>query len=117
MSLEQAKKLAGTESQIDWAEGVRSRVDREFDRVAAALQGAADKQQGQDRLDTLAIIGILEEKRGEVLAIDQAGYFIRVWQDLKDQVRNLIHGDARYQAIRTSRQLLNASALDGSRVL
>lgn len=117
MNLEQAKKLAGTESQIQWAEGIRSRVDKEFDRVAGALRGAAQKQRGRDQLDTLAIISILEEKRGEVLAIDQAGYFIRVWQELKDQVRKLIHEDSRYQAIRTSRRLLNASALDGSRVL
>lgn len=117
MSLEQAKKLVGTESQIEWAEGIRYRVDQEFDRVAGALQGAADKQQGQDRLDTLAIIGILEEKRGEVLAIGQAGYFIRVWQDLKDQVRKLIHEDSRYRAIRISRQLVNESALDASRAL
>jgi hypothetical protein len=113
MTLQRAEKLAGSESQIEWAEGIRSRIDEEFDRVASALQGAAEKQQGQDRLDTLSIIGILEEKRKEVLAIDQAGYFIRVWQDLKDQVRQLIHKDPRYQAIRASRQLVGESPLSG----
>jgi hypothetical protein len=113
MSIPRAEKLAGTESQIEWAEGIRSRVDEEFDRVASALQGAAEKQQGQDRLDTLSIIGILEEKRKEVLAINQAGYFIRVWQDLKDQVRQLIHQDPRYRAIRASRLLVNELPLSG----
>lgn len=63
MSLQRAEKLMGTESQIEWAEGIRSRVDSEFNRVAGALQAVAEKQQGQDRLDTLAILGILEEKR------------------------------------------------------
>ena len=113
MSVPRAEKLAGTESQIEWAEGIRSRIDEEFDRVANALQGAAEKQQGQDRLDTLSIIGILEEKRKEVLAIDQAGYFIRAWQNLKDQVRQLIHEDPRYRAIWASRRLAGETPPSG----
>lgn len=120
MSPQRAEQLVGTESQIEWAEGIRSRVDKEFDRVASALQGAAEKQRGQDRLDTLAIISILEEKRREVFAIDQAGYFIRVWQDLQDQVRQLIHQDPRYRAIRASRQLIGepaSSSLDACHAL
>jgi len=103
--------LEGNENQIEWAEGIRSRVDQEFDRVAIALKGAAKKQHGQNHRDTVAIIGILEEKRGEVLAIDQAAYFIRVWQDLKDQVRQLICEDPRYRAIRASRLLVNEPPL------
>ena len=34
------------------------------------------------------------------MAQDQAGYFIREWQELRDQVRQLIMQDSRYQAMR-----------------
>jgi hypothetical protein len=49
-------------------------------------------------------IAILEEKRAEVMANDRAGYFIRDWQELGDQVRRMIGQDARYQAIKAARQ-------------
>lgn len=111
MNHQRTNKLTGTSSQIEWAEGIRIRIDEEFDRVANAFRGVAGKQTEQDRQDTLTIIEILEEKRAEVLAIEQAGYFIRVWQDLKDQVRQLIHEDARYRAIRASRLLHAPSSI------
>jgi hypothetical protein len=117
MSLAEPKKLSGTVGQIEWAEGIRSRVEKEFDRVANALQGASEKQHGQDQLDTFAIIGILEEKRAKVLGIEEAGYFIRVWQDLRDQVRQLIREDARYRALRTRQRLTNESAWNASHAL
>jgi hypothetical protein len=66
--------MTGSESQIEWAERIKTSVRAEFDRVAKALRIAADRQQGQDQLDTLAIIAILEDKRVEVLANEQAGY-------------------------------------------
>jgi hypothetical protein len=59
----------------------------------------------KERLDTRAVIAILEEKRVEVMAKDQAGYFIRQWQELKDQVRQMISQDSRYQAIKANRVL------------
>jgi hypothetical protein len=59
----------------------------------------------KERLDTHAVIAILEEKRVEVMAKDQAGYFIRQWQELKDQVRQMISQDSRYQAIKANRVL------------
>jgi hypothetical protein len=34
------------------------------------------------------------------MAREQAGYFIRDWQELKDQVQQMIARDERYQAIR-----------------
>jgi hypothetical protein len=37
------------------------------------------------------------------MANDRAGYFIQYWQELTDQVRQLIAGDDRYQAIKESR--------------
>jgi hypothetical protein len=96
--------MTGTASQIEWAEQIRPRVNAEFDRVAKAFQAVADRQSNQDRTDTRAIVAIMEEKRAEVMAQDRAGYFIRDWQELKDQVRQMIAQDTRYQAIQASRK-------------
>jgi hypothetical protein len=92
--------MTGTTSQIEWAERIKPCVNAEFDRVARAFQGAACNQEGQNRRDTLAVIAILEEKRAEVMAKDQAGYFIHDWQELNDQVRQMIAQDSRYQALK-----------------
>jgi chaperonin GroES len=92
--------MTGTASQIEWAEQIKPRVNAEFDRVATVLMAAAGNQMEQDRVDTWSVIAILEEKRAEVMANDRAGYFIRDWQELRDQVRRLIGQDARYQAIK-----------------
>ena len=40
-------------------------------------------------IDTEAIIAILEEKRAEVMRREQAGYFIRYWQEISGQVRQM----------------------------
>jgi hypothetical protein len=98
--------MTGTPSQIEWAERIKPLVAAEFERVAAAFRRVADDQREQDRpeqdrSDTQAVLHILEEKRAEVMAREQAGYFIRDWQELKDQVQQMIAGDKRYQAIRT----------------
>jgi hypothetical protein len=93
-------KMTGTQSQIEWAEQIKPRVGIEFDRVAKALAGVASHQRDQARKDTHAVIAILNEKRAEVMANVQAGYFIRDWQELTDQVRRLICRDPRYQALR-----------------
>jgi hypothetical protein len=98
--------MTGTPSQIEWAEQIKPRVSAEFDRVAKTLQAAADKRAEQDRMDIQVVIAILEEKRVEVMAKDQAGYFIRDWQELKDQVRQMIAQDSRYQAIRARKAAL-----------
>jgi hypothetical protein len=55
----------------------------------------------QDRKDTQAVIVVLKEKRTEVRTKNQAaGYFIRVWRELRDQVRKMIGQDSSYQAIK-----------------
>src|SRR6516165_3167165 len=92
--------MTGNASQIEWAEQIKPRVNAEFDRVAKALMAAASNWGEQVRMDTQAVIAILEEKRAEVMARDQARYFIRDWQELRDQVRQMIRQDARYQAIK-----------------
>jgi|SRR5580698_2449639 hypothetical protein len=97
--------MTGTASQIEWAGQIRPRVDAEFDRVRNAFRSTASHQGQPDRDDTLAVIAILEEKRLEVMANSQAGYFIRDWQELTDQVRRMISADGRYQAIRANRKL------------
>lgn len=103
--------MTGTASQIEWAELIRPRVNTEFDRVAKAFQAVADRQSNEDRTDTRAIVAILEEKRAEVMAQDRAGYFIRDWQELKDQVRQMIAQDSRYQAIQASRKARAAASI------
>ena len=95
--------MTGTPSQIEWAEQIKPRAGADFDRVAMALSAAAGNHTGQDRIDAQAVIAILQEKRAEVMAIDQAGYFIRNWQELSDQVRRMIGQDSRYQAIQINR--------------
>lgn len=97
------QKMIGTANQVDLAEQIKTRVSAEFDRVAKALESAADKQADQKRKETLSMIAILEEKWAEVMAKDRAGYFIHEWQDLRDQVRQLIIQDPRYQAIKAKR--------------
>lgn len=92
--------LTGTVNQIEWAERIRVQVNEEFDRVSRALESAALRQSGQDRLDTYAMMAILEDKRAEVIANQRAGYFIHDWQELRDQVRKMIMSDARYKAIK-----------------
>ncbi len=92
--------MSGTPSQLEWAEQIRPRVNTEFDRVAKVLTAATSRRGEQDRVDTQAVIAILEEKRAEVMAKQEAGYFIREWQELRDQVRNMISQDSRYPAIK-----------------
>jgi hypothetical protein len=103
------RKMTGTPSQIEWAEQIKPRVTAEFDRVVKAFAAVAVRQGGQARADTEAVIAILEEKRVEVMARDQAGYFIRDWQELSDQVRRMIGQDSRYQAIKARKATANTS--------
>jgi hypothetical protein len=97
-------KMTGTENQILWATQIRTRVDAEFDRVAAVLRAAAARQSSHNRMNTEAMIGILEEKRAEVMANPEAGYFIQDWQELSDQVRRMLVKDERYAALKTGRE-------------
>ena len=91
--------MTGTPNQIEWAEQIRPRVDAEFARVATAFREVAARQSGQAAADTLALIHIVEEKRAEALAHDEAAYYIRDWQELSDQVRRLIGADPRFADI------------------
>ena len=52
---------------------------------------------------TYQIIAIVKEKREEIMARQHAGYFIRDWHELTDQVRQLIFKDPRCQAIKSNR--------------
>jgi hypothetical protein len=91
--------LVGTPNQIEWAEQIKDRVHKEFDRVGMIMKSVAAKQVGWDQTDTLKLVTILEEKRHEVMANDRAGYFIHDWQELSDQVRQMIVKDPRYAKI------------------
>jgi hypothetical protein len=94
----------GTPSQIEWAEQIRPRVAAEFDRVAETLAVVAGNQGGEARADTLEVIAIVKEKKAETMAHTFAGYYIRDWQELTDQVRRMIAGDPRFGAIQARRE-------------
>lgn len=98
-------RTSGTNSQVEWATLIKRRVAVEFDRVAAAFRVVAGNQDDCRRARTEAVLRILEEKRANVMANDQAGYFIRDWQEINDQVRQMIFNDARYQATMLRRTL------------
>ena len=67
------KAMTGTVNQIEWAKQIKTQVNAEFDRVKTALEAAAAGQSGQDRMDTQAMIAILQDKRAEVMAHEEAG--------------------------------------------
>jgi hypothetical protein len=95
--------LTGTPNQVEWAERIKITVGQEFDRVAQAFHAQLIIQTGQKQAETRTIIAILEQKRAETMSIQIAGYFIREWQELSDQVARMISKDPRYQAIRDQR--------------
>ena len=108
--------LVGTPNQIAWAEQIKGRVDKEFDRVGMIMKSVAAKQVGWDQTDTLKLVTILEEKRHEVMANDKAGYFIHDWQELSDQVRQLIVKDPRYAQIMVSQAARKHATTIGNEV-
>lgn len=95
--------MTGTPSQIEWAEQIRPRVQAEFRRVADAFSAVAARQPEPARSQTQFILAILAEKQNEALAHTAAGYYIRHWQELGPQVRQLLHQDPRVQALRAQR--------------
>lgn len=102
--------MTGTASQIEWAERIKPQVNSEFDRVAKAFVETAARQDESAQAETYAILEILEERRAGVMANQSAGYFIRDWQELRDQVRQLIASDARFQTIQATRKARSAPA-------
>lgn len=98
-----AASMTGTVSQVEWAQRIRRQVNDDFNRVAASFRVIADRQTNERRADTEAILDILEDKRTEVMSNERAGYFIHDWQEINDQVRQLIFHDPRYKAIKNNR--------------
>jgi len=99
-----ATSMTGTASQVEWAQRIKRQVNDEFDRVAASFRLIANRQKDHQRIDTETIIAILEDKRAEVMSRERAGYFIHDWQEISDQVRQMIFRDVRYQEIKNNRQ-------------
>lgn len=95
--------MTGTANQIEWADLIKPRVNAEFDRVARAFRVVASGQKATAQAGTLAVIEILEKKRIEELAHDEAGYYIKHWQELNDQVRQIIFQDPGYQMLKAKR--------------
>ncbi len=95
--------MNGTPSQIEWAERIKVAVGEEFDRVANSFRSVGLHQGLVKRKETDAIISILEEKRESVMTRHDAGYFIRYWQEISDQIQQLIGQDQRFKEIKARR--------------
>src|ERR1051326_7907600 len=95
--------MTGTVNQIEWAKQIKTQVGAESDRLKLALEAAAARQSGQHRLGTQAMIAILEDKRSEVMAHEDAGYFIHDWQEPRDQARQMLMKDSRYKTIKAGK--------------
>ena len=112
-----APSLSGSANQIEWALRIRKRVNAEFDRVAATFRAVAAGRDDQVKAEVEAIVAILEDKRAEVMRREEAGYFIHDWQEITDQVRQMVFRDERYPAIRkrqeTRRMNPNLLAVEG----
>ena len=96
---------------MEWAEQIRPRVAQEFDRVSKVFHAQMKIQAGQQQSETRTILAVLEEKRAETLSNRMAGYYIREWQELSDQVRQLIAKDPRYQAVKDQRATRRRTAI------
>lgn len=101
--------MNGTVNQVNQANRIKERINKEFDRLARALESSAARQTGIDQKDTEAVIAILEEKRAEVMAKGQADYFINNWREVNGHVRELIVLDTRYREINTRKALRGGS--------
>jgi hypothetical protein len=99
-------EMTGTPSQVEWAERIKRLAGEEFDRVAQSFRSVAQKQDAVKRADTETILQVLQEKRAAVMSRQQAGYFIRDWQEISDQVRKMIIQDPRFQLIKEARPKL-----------
>lgn len=95
--------LSGTEAQVEWAQRIKAQVDAEFDRVAKSFRTVARRQAAEMHIGTEAVIAILEDKRAEVMRRSEAGYFIHNWQEIGDQVRQMILLDPRYLSLKKKR--------------
>ena len=82
--------MSGTVPQVEWAKRIKGEVNAEFDRVAGSLHSFACRQDDAKRAETEAVLVILEEKRAEVMGMQQASYFIHDWQEISGQVRQMI---------------------------
>jgi len=102
-ALDNESALTGTPAQVEWAERIRLTVAQEFDRVAKVFKARMTIQTGEKQAETRTILAILEQKREETMSIRIAGYFIREWQELSDQVRQMIAKDPRYHFIKDQR--------------
>ena len=83
-------ELTGSPAQIEWAQRIRLTVVLEFDRVARVLEARMAAQTEDGRTGTANAIAILEKRRIETLANTKAGYFIREWQEISNQVSQMI---------------------------
>jgi hypothetical protein len=88
--------LMGTRSEIEWAEGIRRILNSKFNSVARTLRSAASNKSVEKRKYVEEVIRILEEKRTEVMAREEARIFIGEWKQFGGRVRRMIYQDKRY---------------------
>ena len=111
-----AISMCGTANQVEWVEGIKRQVNDEFARVTSLFRSIADRQHGERRADTEAIIAILDDKRAEVMSAERASYFIRDWQEITDQVRQMLLHDPRYLTIKSRQADKTAGKHDRQRI-
>lgn len=99
---EPAGAMLGTENQRELAEQIKLRVNAEFDRVAAAIRSQAERRNVERLAVAESLVAIVESKRKDVMAKQDASYFIHDWQEINDQVRRMVLADERYLAIKAS---------------
>jgi hypothetical protein len=97
--------MSGTQNQVEWAEQIRLRVDKEFDRVSAAIASRAAGRSKDKQAEAELVLTILESKREAVMRRRAAGYFIHDWQEIDDQVRRMILTDECYVALKANRKV------------
>lgn len=101
-------QLRGATDQVAWANQIRSQVAIEFDQLRVAIEAGSNKYRALDRSETSTLLAILEEHRANVLAADQAEFFITRWQSAHDGVQHLVLGDERSKTVldaRTARKV------------
>jgi len=96
--------LTGSEAQIEWAERIRVQAAAEFDRFERAFLEVSRRQSPVDRQDTEAIILIVRSYRDQVMKNPSAGYFIRDWQDIGQQIRNMLAANEDCRTIKLLRE-------------
>ncbi len=77
--------LGSTEDRLEWAVRIQDQRNEEFDRVVGAFRVVVHQKETGPRNRIGTIITVLEQERSEGMCNEEAGFFIRGWQDIGEQ--------------------------------